>query len=62
MENNINTWQRQSDEEFIHTARHLLHYRLTQLDLDYIETRLKDLGYIFKFGCCGRNELRSIPR
>lgn len=62
MESNINTWQRQNDEEFIHTARHLRHYKLTQLDLDYVETRLKDLGYSFKFGCCGRNELRSLPR
>jgi len=60
--NNINTWQQLNDEDFIHTARHLRHYKLTQLDLDYVETRLKDLGYTFKFGCCGRNELKTIPR
>ena len=60
MQTNLENWQTLSDEDFIHTARYLRHYKLSQNDLNYLETRLKDLGYIFKFGCCGRNELRFI--
>jgi hypothetical protein len=62
MQQNINTWQTLNDEDFIQIARYIRDDMVTDLDKNYIESRLKVLGYEMDYGCCGRNRLKMIPR
>jgi hypothetical protein len=59
-ENSLTYWMNLDDEEFIHQCRYINYGVLSRLDVGYIQSRLKELGYEIDFGCCGRNSLRSF--
>lgn len=46
-----------NDKDFLKYVRTLRYGSISQDDFDYIERRLKDMGYVIEYGCCGTNRI-----
>lgn len=62
IKDNLENWMKMDNEQFIDVARHIRLDNCTKLDIDYLNSRLSELGYYLELGCCGRNTIRSLPR
>lgn len=51
-----------NDEDFIHIARFKRYETMDEKERQYLENRLKQLGYTIEYGCCGSNILRFNKR